>query len=495
MTQLIVGSTLAELAQQAASWLDLEVSRAIAEQGSCALGLAGGRTPEPVYRQLASGSSANWEKVDVFLRRRARRSARSSRQQLSHGTPGLALSGSDPVQQCPPHAGRACRPRHRRPGVRAFASAPARRPGAGHGRGRPHGVALPGSAALEERQRLVVPVLGAKAPAERLTITPPVIEAARKVAVIAAGEDKALMVARAIEGPFAPRAVPVQLAQRGCWFLDRGRARHGSRPGRWQHDSARRRRGWHQRATRYCRPEWIQRPDRTGDRYPSRDYPGLTPIVHRFSEDVANHPERACFGVACPVVGDDCTAPNLPWRINARKLAAEIGIPRTTIINDFVAAGYGIEMLGRPDLATIQEGSSIPHGPIALIGPGTGFGSGISAMGWRSLSGAAIRGRTRRLCPARQATERPAGVPARAIRSGLLGAAALGRRTGQQSIAIFSLPESRRSRRPCGPRLEREDPAAVITRHGLARTDGLSDRALDLFCEYSAPRRETWRSR
>jgi glucokinase len=31
--------------------------------------------------------------------------------------------------------------------------------------------------------------------------------------------------------------------------------------------------------------------------------------------------------------------------------------------------------------------------------------------------------------------------------------------------------------------LEREDPATVITRHGLAMTDGLSDRALDLFCE------------
>jgi 6-phosphogluconolactonase len=83
---------------------------------------------------------------------------------------------------------------------------------------------FPGSAALDERHRLVVPVLGAKPPAERLTITPPVIEAARKVAVIATGEDKALVVARAIEGPFAPKSVPVQLARRGCWFLDRAAA-------------------------------------------------------------------------------------------------------------------------------------------------------------------------------------------------------------------------------------------------------------------------------
>ena len=63
-----------------------------------------------------------------------------------------------------------------------------------------------------------------KPPAERLTITPPVIEAARRVAVIATGEDKAPMVARAIEGPLAPKAVPVQLARRGYWFLDRAAA-------------------------------------------------------------------------------------------------------------------------------------------------------------------------------------------------------------------------------------------------------------------------------
>jgi 6-phosphogluconolactonase len=83
---------------------------------------------------------------------------------------------------------------------------------------------FPGSDALDELHRLVIPVVGPKPPRERLTITPPVIEAARKVAVIATGDDKAAMVARAIEGAFTPRAVPVQLARRGVWFLDRAAA-------------------------------------------------------------------------------------------------------------------------------------------------------------------------------------------------------------------------------------------------------------------------------
>jgi hypothetical protein len=32
------------------------------------------------------------------------------------------------------------------------------------------------------------------------------------------------MVARAIEGPLSPKEIPIQLARRGVWFLDRGAA-------------------------------------------------------------------------------------------------------------------------------------------------------------------------------------------------------------------------------------------------------------------------------
>ena len=106
---------------------------------------------------------------------------------------------------------------------------------------------FPGSAALDERHRRVVPVVGAKAPV--LTVPDSAVidsgtrrvvlvqlqegrfeprevklEAARRVAVIATGEDKAAMVARAIEGPLAPKDVPVQLARRGSWFLDEAAA-------------------------------------------------------------------------------------------------------------------------------------------------------------------------------------------------------------------------------------------------------------------------------
>jgi glucokinase len=217
-------------------------------------------------------------------------------------------------------------------------------------------------------------------------------------------------------------------------------------------------------------------------RYPSRDYPGLAPIVLRFLEEEATRPDRACFGIACPLVGDDCTAPNLPWTINARKLAAEIGIPRTTIINDFVAVGHGIELLGPPDLTTLQEGTPEPQGPIALIGAGTGLGQGF--LLWE--------GDHYRVLP----SEGGHGdyAPRGTLQAGLLQF--LGRQFNRVSwerllsgpgivnayrylLASAVAPEQATVR----AEMEREDPAAVIARHGLAKTDCLSDRALDLFCE------------
>jgi 6-phosphogluconolactonase len=223
MTELIV-SEPAELARQAAGWLGLEVTRAITERGSCALSLAGGQTPEPLYRQLASGPSIDWGKVELFFgdERAVPPDHPDSNYQMVHRTL---------LSQVPIPAGQV----HRMQAERVDREAAARE----YDRQLPprldvlvlgmgadgHTASLfPGSAALDERQRRVIAVFAAKAPAERLTITPPVIEAARKVAVIATGVDKAPMVARAIEGPLEPKAVPAQLARRGVWFLDHAAA-------------------------------------------------------------------------------------------------------------------------------------------------------------------------------------------------------------------------------------------------------------------------------
>jgi 6-phosphogluconolactonase len=224
MTELVVVPAPSELARPTAEWLELEVTRAIVGRGACTLCLAGGRTPEPVYWELASASSIDWTRVDVFF-------GDERAVPPDHPDSNYHMVNRVLLSRVPVPAGQV----HRMEAERSDREAAAREyerllPSRldilvlGMGPDGHTASLFPGSAALDERQRLVVPVVGAKLPAERLTITPPVIEAARRVAVIATGEDKAAMVARAIEGPLAPKDVPVQLARRGTWFLDQAAA-------------------------------------------------------------------------------------------------------------------------------------------------------------------------------------------------------------------------------------------------------------------------------
>jgi 6-phosphogluconolactonase len=224
MTQVIVVSQPADLARRAAEWLAREVAAAIAERGSCALGLAGGRTPEPVYRELASVSGIDWRRVDIFFG--DERAVPPDYPESNYLMVHRALLSRIAIPDSRVHRMHAER-LDREVAAREYErSLPPRLDILVLGMGADgHTASLfPGSAAMDERQRLVVPVVGAKPPAERLTLTPPAIEAAHELAVIAAGEDKAAMVARAIEGPLSPKEIPIQLARRGVWFLDRAAA-------------------------------------------------------------------------------------------------------------------------------------------------------------------------------------------------------------------------------------------------------------------------------
>ena len=224
MTELIVVPTPSELTRPAAEWLELEMTRAITGRGACAVCLAGGRTPEPVYRELASASSIDWTRVVVFF-------GDERAVPPDHPDSNYLMVHRVLLSRVPVPAGQV----HRMEAERSDREAAAREYERllplrldilvlGMGPDGHTASLFPGSAALDERQRLVLPVIGAKPPPQRLTITPPVIEAARRVAVIATGEDKAAMVARAVEGPLAPKDVPVQLARRGTWFLDQAAA-------------------------------------------------------------------------------------------------------------------------------------------------------------------------------------------------------------------------------------------------------------------------------
>jgi glucokinase len=111
--------------------------------------------------------------------------------------------------------------------------------------------------------------------------------------------------------------------------------------------------------------------------YPSGQYDSLATIVTEFRRGDGTRVGAACFAVAGPVVGGDIKASNLPWVVRGAELARAIGVPRTTLINDFDAVGFGVTRLGPADIETLQPGVPDPDGPIALLGAGTGLGQGL----------------------------------------------------------------------------------------------------------------------
>jgi glucokinase len=105
----------------------------------------------------------------------------------------------------------------------------------------------------------------------------------------------------------------------------------------------------------------------------SREYSELGEIVSKFLEGAATRPEVACFGIAGPVHNGRVETSNLPWIIEQSRLAKQIQLPATVLINDLEANAWGIGALGTQDLIALnQVGPSV--GNQAVIAPGTGLG-------------------------------------------------------------------------------------------------------------------------
>jgi len=119
--------------------------------------------------------------------------------------------------------------------------------------------------------------------------------------------------------------------------------------------------------------------------YKSGEHASLESVIETFLRrpDVAPHAEAvagACFAVAGPVVHGRGRLTNLPWQPDETELAQQFKFPRVRIINDFAAAGRGIEHLGRGDLETLQAGAPGLGAARVVLGAGTGLG--VAMLDW-----------------------------------------------------------------------------------------------------------------
>lgn len=109
-------------------------------------------------------------------------------------------------------------------------------------------------------------------------------------------------------------------------------------------------------------------------RFPSRDYPSLEAIASEFIAGVDHPVTHACFAVAGPVVAGSATLTNLPWIVEESLLRTALQLEGVSLLNDVQATAVAVPHLEPAELHTVQEGTPVPGGAIAVIAPGTGLG-------------------------------------------------------------------------------------------------------------------------
>jgi len=107
------------------------------------------------------------------------------------------------------------------------------------------------------------------------------------------------------------------------------------------------------------------------------DFPDLPSMIAAFLQAASIERatiDRACLGVAGPVVGNAAKLTNVPWGLDGRDLAKEFGLKHVRIINDLVAMARAVPVLEDSELHVLQHGEPIRDGNITLIAAGTGLG-------------------------------------------------------------------------------------------------------------------------
>lgn len=213
---------------------------------------------------------------------------------------------------------------------------------------------------------------------------------------------------------------------------------------------------------------------------PSRELESLESAVEAFLLGAPRlRVAGGCVGVAGPVLDGSSDAPNLPWRVDERRLAAAAGAP-VRLINDLEATAHGVLTLPDEKFLTLQAGSPAPGGRVALIAAGTGLGQALIVRDGDAYRVLPSEGGHADFAPADELqTDLLRFLRAEfghvSWERVLSGPGLAGVYHFLQGRAGHAAPEWLRAR------LQREDPGAVVGEVGLAGRDPVCSAALDLF--------------
>ena len=117
--------------------------------------------------------------------------------------------------------------------------------------------------------------------------------------------------------------------------------------------------------------------------YRSADFPSLEAMLDAFrgthAPTLPGPVAAASVGYAGPIAGGKGVGTNVPWAVDSASLARHLGLPRVGLVNDLVAAGYGVVALRPEQLAPLLSGTAAADANAAILAAGTGLGESILA--------------------------------------------------------------------------------------------------------------------
>jgi glucokinase len=212
----------------------------------------------------------------------------------------------------------------------------------------------------------------------------------------------------------------------------------------------------------------------------SRDHAGLEEIVLAVLAAKGAKPAHAAFGIAGPVRQGVVRTPNLPWVVEAARVAADLGLGEVLLLNDLEANAHGVWELTQADFAVLNAGAAGASGNAAIIAAGTGLGeAGFYWDGLRhhpfACEGGHVDFAPRNDVEVQLLLYLQKKIDHVSIERVLSG-------PGLHAVYEFLRDTGRGQEEPrVRERMRHEDPSAVVSLEGLAGTCPLCVQALDIF--------------
>lgn len=110
--------------------------------------------------------------------------------------------------------------------------------------------------------------------------------------------------------------------------------------------------------------------------FPSANFENIDQATEHYLETI-NMPKisGACLAVAGPVTGDQIKVTNLNWCFSRNDVERKLKLTNLKVINDFAAHAFAAPLVAPDNLININKGEHFAGSPIAVLGPGTGFGA------------------------------------------------------------------------------------------------------------------------